>query len=121
MTMSDQVARRDDEPIEGEVLDVGLMEKAVIESIRAALLSDRDRGVAMLARKYAAEIDLGGDLVPLGAGMLRVLEALQSTPRSRAVSQRGGNRDDNGGDELDDLAERRARKSGAASVDAAPP
>lgn len=122
VSMSDQVARRDERPIEGEVLSpCGPMEQAVIDSIRAATLGARDRAVAVLARTYAKEIDMGGDLVPLGAGMLRVLEALQSTPRARAVSQRGGNRGESvGGDELDELAAVRARKSGAAPMDATP-
>lgn len=122
VTMSDQVARRDDEAIEGDVLGpVGPLEGAVIDSIRAATLGDRDRAVAMLARTYAKEIDLGGDLVPLGAGLLRVLDALQSTPRARAVAQRGGNRGESvGGDELDELAARRQGKSGAAPMDTTP-
>ncbi|WP_088946640.1 hypothetical protein [Micromonospora zamorensis] len=99
---------------------------ALAESVNAALLAhpvgERDRAVADLARFYASELDGGGDAAKLGPALLTTLEALQMSPRARALAQRGKAADDKPADsELDELRARRAGKGRAATVDAAAP
>lgn len=83
----------------------------------------RDKAAAELARAFAEQIDLEQDsatLVKLGTAYLTVLEALQMTPRARALAQKGMKGNDPGKptSRLDELRERRARKSRAQAVDA---
>lgn len=102
----------------------GPLQAAVHASAAAAPLSDRDRAAALLAETIARDIDLAGDLSKLGPQLLRVLDALQLTPKSRGVAQRGGGggeRPSDVPDELGELRRRRARKRDAAAVDAAAP
>jgi hypothetical protein len=78
----------------------------------------RDRATADLALVYAREIDEGGDLTKLGPALLAALEALQLSPRARKAVKID---DKPAVNPLDQLAAARARKGGAASLDAAVP
>lgn len=81
---------------------------------------DRDRAAAELAFTYARQIDVGDDPAKLGPLLLATLESLLMTPRARAAAVRGGVPD--GGDKrspLDELRERRARKSNPPDLDTA--
>lgn len=96
------------------------------ESVKAALevepADPRDRAAADLALVYAAEIDAGGDLAKLGPALLATLEALQMSPRARALARtRGARGGATGKSQLDELRRRRDRKSGAADLDATAP
>lgn len=102
----------------------GPMAAAVAASVKASPLSDRDRAAAVLAETIARDIDLGGDLAKLAPQLLRVLDALQATPKSRGVAQRGGGggeRPSDVPDELGELRRRRARKRHAETVDSPAP
>src|ERR1700743_1131411 len=93
------------------------------EVFRAALTSvspdARDAAAARLADTYCREIDMGGDLAKLGPPLLAALEALQMTPRARAVAQRGGRGEPEPvADPINELGLRRARKSRTADLDA---
>ncbi len=92
-------------------------------ALEEARLAPVDEAAAGLAEVIAKEIDLGGDPVKLAPIMLRVLDALQMTPRARAVAQRGGGQGDPaaGKSVLDELRERRARKYSAEDRNAAAP
>lgn len=72
----------------------------------------RDRAAAALALTYVSEIEMGGDLTKLGPSLLAALEALQLTPRARAIAEKGKRNDASTGprSRLDELRERRARK-----------
>ena len=101
---------------------LGPVARALADSIRSAGVGSRDLAAAELAQAYATDIDLGGDLVKLGPGLLRVLDALQLTPKSRAVAQKGGTVDPAAQpSQLDELRARRARKSDPPAVDPTAP
>lgn len=93
-------------------------------SLLSALLAKEpaavDRAAAALALIYAEEVDRGGDLSKLGPAFLRTLDALQMTPKSRAMAQRGGTGDDRPAapTRLDELRDRRARKRDTQDLDA---
>lgn len=104
-------------------------------SVEAALavsgIPDTDRAAADLALTYAAALDdtgpeceecgrHGGELEKLGPLLLKALEALRMTPHSRAAVMKGG-KDDKPATGLDHLAQRRARKGRAETLDAAAP
>jgi hypothetical protein len=96
------------------------------ESLDAALDAEpagaRDKATADLARKYADAIDAGGDLSKLGPAMLAALEALQMSPRARALAQRGKSRVQSpGANRIDELSRRRNRQRDPATVDASAP
>ena len=75
---------------------------------------DADKHIRTISQALAAH-SVASDL---GPKLLAVLDALQMTPRARAVPVKGGGDARPGGNPLDDLAERRARQGGATAVDA---
>jgi hypothetical protein len=98
------------------------MRQAVDAALEAAPPAEADKAAAELARKYADEIDAAdeGEFTKLGSGLLACLEALQMTPRARALARKDGNKDDKPtGNKLDELRAARARKNGTALVDEA--
>lgn len=91
-------------------------------AVTAALLieppAERDRAVAALALTYAEQIDAMGDLTKLGPSLLGALEALQMSPRARAVAHgKGGQNAAPAKSKLDELRDRRARKGRASDLD----
>ena len=99
---------------------------ALTEVLRMALQDARvkpvDAAAASLAVAYARAIERGGDIGKLGVGYLRVLDALQMTPKARAVAQKGGPGDAPAApSRLDELRARRARKRDTATVDPTAP
>lgn len=102
-------------------------ERGPVETVLAAALGEArlkpvDAGGAALALVVAKEIDLGGDPAKLAPVLLRVLDALQMTPKSRAVAQKGGPGDPAAArSDLDELRERRARKRYAPPMDSPAP
>jgi hypothetical protein len=96
----------------------GPVESSVVRAISEAEIEERDKATAELARQYALSIDHGGDVVKLGPLLLSVLESLNMSPRARAVGTKGVTTSDNKPSTLDQLAERRARKSRAEDLDA---
>lgn len=96
----------------------------VEEAVRAAVaavpqVDKRDQGAVELAYAYARALDTGSELEKVGPLLLACLEALRLTPRARAAAVKGGSDGRPGAGKLDELRERRARKSGTAAVDAA--
>ncbi len=77
----------------------------------------KDSAVADLAMMYAEQIDQGGDIIRLGPLFLNALEALHMSPRARAVAKKGMKQNEPSAaasrDPIDELAKRRAGKSGA--------
>lgn len=109
---------------EDQQRQLGPIGLAVAAAVEAAPLAERDGALVALADAYASDLDLGGDLAKLGPGFLRVLDALQMTPKSRAVAQRGGasgEQPQQQRDELRELRDRRARKRDAPAVDSPAP
>lgn len=105
-----------------EERDRGPMETATLRAIGEARLGPVDLAAAGLALTVARDVDLGADLSKMGPVLLRVLDALQMTPKSRAVAQRGGPGEPAAArSPLDELRERRARKHGAPDMDATAP
>ncbi|WP_433117112.1 terminase small subunit [Micromonospora sp. CA-246542] len=105
-------------------METGPMESAFKAASSIEPAADRDKAAVELGRTFAEQMDLEQDaatLIKLGDSYLRVLEALQMTPRARALAQKGmkGNDPVKPQSRLDELRERRSRKSGAKTVDAA--
>lgn len=97
------------------------MHEAVKKALAFEPPAEQDLAVAALALQYASEIDSGeADLAKIGPPLLAALEALQMSPRARAIARKGGAQPNGAGTgKLDELRARRARKDGTASVDAA--
>lgn len=96
------------------------MTSALQTSLSKILDKDEDKAAAELAMTYAREIDLGGDLAKLGPALLACLTSLLLTPAARAAAMKGGQgADSKPGSRLDELRERRVRKSRTADLDAA--
>jgi hypothetical protein len=75
-----------------------------------------------LARSYALAIDADAPLDKFGPLLLKALEALAMTPRSRLAPAKGGATSDERPSPLDELQARRdTRAQRAAAVDAATP
>lgn len=89
-------------------------------ALAALTIKPEDGGTVALAQRYADEIDQGGaDLAKIGPPLLAALEALQMSPRARAVAARGVKPDEPAKPSpLDELRERRARKSHPPDLDA---
>jgi hypothetical protein len=96
------------------------MEDAVRKAAEA--VEGVDLAAVELAATYAAHIDEGGDVEKTGPLLLAALESLLMTPRSRAVTVKGGDRDGKSDNPLDQLrAKRRARVDNAPAVDSPTP
>lgn len=94
---------------------------ALRESVQAAVeavADPRDQAAVELALTYAEEIDGDGDLTKLGPPLLACLEALQLSPRARAAVKKAVT-GDSPTSRLDQLANRRERKSRTPDLDAA--
>lgn len=77
-----------------------------------------DLAAVELAATYGQAIDEGGDVDKTGPLLLAALESLLMTPRSRAATAKGGDRDGRGSNPLDELrAKRGARVNRAQAVD----
>lgn len=84
----------------------------------------QDTALAALALRYAQRIDKGEDILKLGPLLQSALESLQLSPRSRAAVQKGMKSHDDATAKpptLDEIAERRARKSRPEDLDALAP
>ncbi|HEX5120354.1 MAG TPA: hypothetical protein VFW65_34665 [Pseudonocardiaceae bacterium] len=100
----------------------GPLQRAVTSAARQANLGGRDRAALALAKRYAADLDNGGDLDKLGPRLLAVLDALVLTPKALAAITKGVTGDKPTADPVDELRSRRAaRQHGPASVDQAAP
>lgn len=94
------------------------MEDAVRKA--AAAVEGVDLAAVELAATYAVHIDTGGDVEKTGPLLLAALESLLMTPKSRAATAKGGDRDSKPDNPLDQLrAKRRARVNDAPPVDSA--
>lgn len=82
---------------------------AVNDALRHVPLDALDAAAAELAKRYAAEIEGGGDLSKLGPPLLAALESLGMTPRSRRALVNGARPQQSPADEL---REKRARRAG---------
>jgi hypothetical protein len=94
------------------------MNMLLTEAVTTAVagVEARDQAVAELALTYARAIDAGvEDLSKVGPALLAALEALQLSPRARKAVKID---DKPGANPLDELANARARKSRAETVDA---
>ena len=103
---------------------LGPVAAEVARALAAHPPGPRDQGAVALALTYAKELDMGGDLAKLGPALLACLDALQMTPRARAVAQRGGTGKPDehpATTRMDELRARRAGKNGAAAMDAPAP
>ena len=102
---------------------MGPLEASLREVGRQHEFSEMDLPLIELALSYAFAIDEGGDLQKLGPPLLGALEALHLSPRARAAAMKGAktNAPVSSGNPLDELRDRRARKSRAAHLDAATP
>lgn len=99
---------------------MGKLEDAVRESAKANGFGNADAAAVELAATYGAAIDAGGDVDKTGPLLLAALESLLMTPKSRASTLKGGDRDDRGSNPLDQLRARRsARVNNAPPVDTA--
>jgi hypothetical protein len=101
---------------------------ALREALSEVDIPSQDTAAVRLAYGYASNLDGGGDIIKVGPLLLSALDALGMTPRARAALVKGTS----GGDDsappaaptaipgaLDQIRERRARKSRAEAVDAA--
>lgn len=98
------------------------MEEAVRKAAAATdtKLSVEDLAAVELAATYGAAIDGGSDVEKTGPLLLAALESLLMTPKSRAATAKGGDRDSKPDNPLDQLrAKRRARVNDAPAVDSA--
>jgi hypothetical protein len=94
------------------------MEASVRASL-AGLDEVRDQAAAELALTYARELDAGcEDIAKIGPALLACLAALLLTPAARAAAKGVPGASDKPKSRLDEIAERRARKSRAADLDA---
>ena len=87
--------------------------RALAASLRDAQLGPRDSAAVVLARRLAAELDAGGDLVKLGPQFLAVLTSLRLTPAARAAGSKGGTTDGGKSGPVDALARLRAERARA--------
>lgn len=113
--------------------DTSTLAAAVRAALEAQPPEPRDAAAAALAQKYADHLDqehrpcegceCTGDHTKTGPALLAALEALQMTPRARALAAKGRKTDAPaaGPSRLDQLRERRDRKQQAAAGDAAAP
>lgn len=101
--------------------DVVDLQESVRSAVEAVQLDPRDRATVDLALTYATDIDAGGDLTKLGPALLAALEALQMSPRARAAARKAATPDAKPASRLDELRDRRARKSRAPDLDATAP
>ncbi|MGC4942133.1 hypothetical protein [Kribbella sp. DT2] len=86
----------------------------------AAAVDGADLAAVELAATYGAAIDDGGDVDKTGPLLLAALESLLMTPRARAATAKGGDRDGRGSNPLDELRARRgARVNNPPAVDSA--
>lgn len=84
----------------------------------AAAIEGVDLAAVELAATYGAAIDGGGDVDKTGPLLLAALESLLMTPRARAATAKGGDRDGRGSNPLDELRARRgARVNNPPAVD----
>lgn len=99
----------------------GVAPSATLEqSVRESVSAMPDKAAVELALTYAREIDLGGDLSKLGPALLACLTSLLLTPHARAQAMKGvQGASDKPASRIDEVRERRARKSRAADLDAA--
>lgn len=96
------------------------MEDAVRKA--AVAIEGVDLAAVELAATYGAAIDDGGDVDKTGPLLLAALESLLMTPRARAATVKGGDRDGRAGSPLDELRARRgARVNNPPAVDASAP
>lgn len=108
------------------MVDTQGLVNALKRAFEAEPPQDRDVPLSLLAIQYAAEIDAGVDekeLSKIGGALLAALEALQMSPRARALAQRGMMPSEpakRGLDQLRAARERRTRAHGAAALDTAP-
>ena len=92
------------------------MEDAVRKA--AAAIEGVDLAAVELAATYGAAIDDGGDVDKTGPLLLAALESLLMTPKARASTAKGGDRDGRGSNPLDELRARRgARVNNPPAVD----
>lgn len=99
-----------------------MLEQVVRDALSAEPRGPQDAAVAELALTYAREVDGGdGDLAKLGPALLTALEALHMSPRARAAAKKAVTTGDKPKSRLDELRERRSRKSRATALDAAAP
>jgi hypothetical protein len=99
---------------------------ALTEPLRSALanttVEPRDKATVELALSYAEAIDHGAPLDKYGPLLLKALEALAMTPRSRLAPVKGGEVSGDQPNPLDELRERRrTRAHRAANLDATAP
>jgi hypothetical protein len=88
-------------------------------ALSATTVDERDRATIELARSYCLAIDAEAPLDKFGPLLLKALEALAMTPRSRLAPGKGGANSDDQPGPLDELRERRrTRAHRAATVDA---
>jgi len=102
-------------------MEIELLKDALEEALGEMKFGVRDKAAVELAKNLAGQMDVEEDstlLLKLGDLYLKTLEALQMTPRARAMAQKGVPVNDKPASSLDQLAAARARKSGAAIVDA---
>ena len=85
------------------------MEKAVRTALTAKPPAGSDVATAELALTLAKGIDEDGVDYRTSGALLAALEALQMSPRARAMAHRGEVKDVPAGNPLDQLAARRAR------------
>lgn len=96
------------------------MQEAVRKA--AAAIEGVDLAAVELAATYARAIDDGGDVDKTGPLLLTALESLLMTPRARAATAKGGDRDGRGSNPLDELRARRgARVNNPPAVDSTAP
>lgn len=105
-------------------MENGPIQQAFEDSIGEMSFEPKDRAAIELARHLASQMDVEEESAPfvkLADSYLRTLESLQMTPRARALAQKGitANEPDKPQSRLDELRERRARKSRTEAVDTA--
>lgn len=98
-----------------------MLEEAVRDALAVKPPNGEDAAIGELALLYARQIDEGGVAEKLGPALLAALEALQMSPRARATVQKGAGDVRPGDGALDQLAQRRARKSDPPALDATAP
>lgn len=96
------------------------MQEAVRKAAEA--IEGVDLAAVELAATYGKAIDEGDDVDKIGPLLMTALESLLMTPRARAATVKGGDRDSRGSNPLDELRARRgARVNNAPPVDSAAP
>ena len=84
----------------------------------AAAVEGVDLAAVELAATYGKAIDDGAEVDKTGPLLLAALESLLMTPRARAATAKGGDRDGRGSNPLDELRKRRgARVNHTPAVD----